>query len=54
MSRSAAELLEEARKLPPGELNRLIQKLLQEGDGASGKEIFAAWQKYVGEPEPGY
>jgi hypothetical protein len=54
MSRSAAELLEEARKLPPGDLDWLIQNLLDEGDGESEDEKFAAWQKEVGEPEPGY
>jgi len=54
MSRTAAELLEEARQLPPGEFDWLVQNLLSEGDGISDEEKFAAWQKDVGEPEPGY
>jgi Uma2 family endonuclease len=53
MSRSAAKILEDARQLPPGELDWLVQNLLGEGDGMSEEE-FAAWQKEVGEPEPGY
>ena len=53
MNRSAAEILEDARQLPPGDLVWLVQNLLGEGDGMSEKE-FAAWQKEVGEPEPGY
>jgi hypothetical protein len=54
MSRTAAELLEEARQLPPSDLDWLIQNLLDEGDGMSEEKKFAAWQKDVGEPEPGY
>jgi hypothetical protein len=54
MNRSAAEILEDARQLPPGDLDWLIQNLLSEGDGASEEEAYAAWQKDVGEPEPGY
>lgn len=54
MSRTAAQLLEEARQLPPGDLNWLVQNLLIEEDGRSEEERFAAWQKEVGPPEPGY
>lgn len=54
MPRTAAEILEEARQLPPGDLDWLIQNLLNEGDEASEEARFAAWQKEVGEPEPGY
>ena len=54
MSRTAAELLEEARQLPPSDLDWLIQNLVDEGDGMSEEKKFAAWQKDVGEPEPGY
>lgn len=54
MSRSAAEILEEARHLPPGELDWLVQNLVNEGPGRMSEEEFAAWQKDVGEPEPGY
>ena len=53
MNRTAAQLLEEARQLPPGDLDWLIQHLLTEGD-ASEEKAFADWQKEVGEPEPGY
>jgi hypothetical protein len=53
MSRTAAEILEEARQLPPGELDWLLQNLLPEGVAMSDEE-FAAWQKEAGEPEPGY
>ncbi len=47
MSRTAAELLEEARQLPPGELDWLIGELLQEGDGSSDAEIDASWKAEV-------
>jgi len=53
MNRSAAEILEDARRLPPGDLQWLVQNLLNEEDAASEAE-FAAWQKEVGEPDPGY
>jgi len=54
MSRTAAEVLEDARQLPPGNLDWLIQNLLAEGDGGSEEEQYAAWRKDVGDPEPGY
>jgi hypothetical protein len=54
MARTAAQLLEEARQLPPGDFDWLVQNLLSEEDGRSEEERFAAWQKEVGEPEPGY
>jgi len=54
MTRTAAQLLEEARQLPPSDLDWLIQNLLGEGEDGSEEERFAAWQKEVGEPEPGY
>jgi hypothetical protein len=54
MSRTAAEILEEARQLPPGDLDWLIQNLVNAGDEAAEEERFAAWRKEVGEPEPGY
>jgi len=44
MSRSAQEILEDARQLPLGEMNWLIESLLQqERDDAPGAEIEAAW-----------
>jgi hypothetical protein len=54
MSRNAAEILEDARQLPPGDLDWLVRNLLKEEDGGSEEEAYAAWQKNVGEPEPGY
>jgi putative addiction module component (TIGR02574 family) len=43
MNRSAQEILDDARQLPPAEVNWLIENLLQEGDGGSDAEIEAAW-----------
>lgn len=43
MSRIAPQLLEEARQLPAGDLDWLIQNLLSEGDEGSEGERFAAW-----------
>jgi len=54
MSRNAQKILEEARQLPPADLDWLIQNLVTEGDEAAEEERFALWQKEVGEPEPGY
>ena len=54
MNRSASEILEDARQLPPGELDWLVENLVNEGPGGMSEEEFAAWQKDVGEPEPGY
>jgi hypothetical protein len=54
MNRTAAEILEDARQLPPGELDWLVENLVNEEPGAMSEEEFAAWQKEVGEPEPGY
>lgn len=53
MSPAAQKLLEEARKLPPDERDWLLENLLAEEIGTS-QEAFDAWQKEVGEPEPGY
>jgi len=44
MSRTAAEILEEARQLPPSEFDWLIGELLQEGDGSSEGKIEAFWR----------
>ena len=43
MNRSAQEILEDARQLPPSEVNWLIENLLREGDDAPEAEIEAAW-----------
>jgi hypothetical protein len=53
MPRTAAELLEEARRLSAAERDWLIGALLRQEEGTA-EELFAAWQKEVGEPEPGY
>lgn len=53
MTRTAAELLEEARQLSTAERDWLLENLLGES-GAMSDGAFAAWQKEVGEPEPGY
>jgi hypothetical protein len=42
MNRTAQEILEDARQLPPNEVNWLIQNLLEEPDTASAAEIEAA------------
>jgi putative addiction module component (TIGR02574 family) len=47
MDRTAAKLLEEARRLPPNEFNWLIGELLQAGDGSSDAEIEASWKAEV-------
>lgn len=47
MDRTAAEILEQARKLPSSEINWLIGELLQEGDGSSEAEIEASWKSEV-------
>jgi putative addiction module component (TIGR02574 family) len=47
MNRSAAEVLEDVRRLPPGELDWLIGELLQSGDGSSAAEIDASWKTEV-------
>lgn len=47
MNRSAAEILEDARRLPPGEYDWLIAELLQSGDGASDAELETAWKHEV-------
>jgi putative addiction module component (TIGR02574 family) len=47
MSRTAAQLLEEARQLPPSEFDWLIGELLQDGDGSSDAEIEVSWKDEV-------
>ncbi len=47
MSRSAQEVLEDVRRLPPGDLDWLIRELLQSGDGSSDAEIDASWKAEV-------
>jgi putative addiction module component (TIGR02574 family) len=47
MNRSAAEVLEDARRLPPSDFDWLIGELLQAGDGSSKAEIDASWKAEV-------
>jgi hypothetical protein len=55
MKRTAVEILDEARQLPPGDLDWLIQSLLCDEEAESeDEEVYAAWRKDVGETEPGY
>ena len=44
MARTAAQLLEDARILPPGDLDCLVQRLVHESDDAPLDEIEAAWE----------
>ena len=44
MNRSAAEVLEDVRRLPPGEFDWLLGELLQSGDESSAEEIEASWK----------
>lgn len=57
MSRSAQEVLEDVRRLPPGNLDWLIGEIFQSGDGSSEAEIDAAWkmdvERRVAESEAG-
>lgn len=54
MNRTAAQILEDARKLSPSEQEWLLQNLLPDEAREMTDEEFAAWQKEVGEPEPSY
>jgi hypothetical protein len=47
MNRSARQILEDARQLPPGEVTWLIESLLLEGNGVSEAEIDAAWDNEI-------
>jgi putative addiction module component (TIGR02574 family) len=47
MNRSAQEVLEDVRRLPPGDLDWLIGEVLQGGDGSSDAEVEAAWKSEV-------
>jgi hypothetical protein len=47
MNRSAAEILEDVRRLPLSEFDWLIGELLQNGDGSSEAEIEASWKTEV-------
>jgi len=54
MSRTAAEILEEARQLPQADLDWLIENLSALEGGGMDDAAFAEWQKQAGTPEPGY
>jgi putative addiction module component (TIGR02574 family) len=47
MNRTAAQILEDARRLPPGDLDWLLEELSQTGEIASDAEIDASWQVEV-------
>ena len=48
MSRTAQEILDDARQLPPGEVNWLIENLLQqESNDATEAEIETAWDSEI-------
>jgi len=48
MIRSAAEVLEDVRRLPPGDLDWLLGELLHPpGDGSTEAEIDAAWETEI-------
>jgi putative addiction module component (TIGR02574 family) len=57
MSRSAAEILEDVRRLPPGEFDWLLGELFQADDGSSEADIEASWkakaERRVAEVEAG-
>jgi hypothetical protein len=57
MSRSATEILEDARKLPIGEVNWLIENLLLDGKNETEEAIQAAWdgeiKRRIGEIDAG-
>jgi len=44
MSRSVAEVLEDVRRLPLGDLDWLIGELSRTGDGSGDAEIDASWK----------
>jgi hypothetical protein len=54
MSPDAQRLLEEARHLPPAELDWLIENLVASEEQGPDDTSVAEWQKEAGEPEPGY
>ena len=47
MNRSAAEVLEDVRRLPPSDFDWLLGELLQSGDESSAEEIEASWKMEV-------
>jgi hypothetical protein len=50
MPRTAAEILDDARQLPPDEREWLAEQLLIHAN----EEAFSALEKEYGQPEPGY
>jgi len=47
MSRTAAEILEEARQLPPGDQDWLAESLLIKDKDESAEEVEAAWDSEI-------
>lgn len=47
MSRTAAEILEDARQLPPDEIDWIVESLLVKGDPEPDAAIEAAWDSEI-------
>jgi hypothetical protein len=47
MSPNAQKILDEARQLPPGELDWLIESLLITSEGESDAQVAAAWDEEI-------
>jgi putative addiction module component (TIGR02574 family) len=47
MSRSAQQILEDARQLSPSERDWLLGELLEDGNSANAEQIEAAWKAEV-------
>jgi hypothetical protein len=47
MNSAAAKVLEDVRRLPPGDLDWLIGELLNGADGSADAEIDASWKAEV-------
>ena len=47
MNRSATEVLDDVRRLHPGDFDWLLGELFQTGDGSSEAEIDASWKLEV-------
>ncbi len=47
MSRTAAQLFEDARQLPPGELEWLVESLFVASAGETETQIAAAWDDEI-------
>jgi hypothetical protein len=50
MPRTAQQILDDARQLPAGEFQWLLEELFSQAN----EQAFAEWEKEFGEPEHGY